>query len=434
MIDTAMPRHGWIAAGFVAAALVLGGGGSPAPHSELLLQVVVCLALLAWLWLPVDRRAGTMPRPVEPLVWWLGGLALALPLLQLIPLPPGLWHALPGQEGRVAALALVGADDTWQPLTQSPPRTIAALLSLLPPLFAGFATAALDRGGRQRVLLAAAATIAVSALVGVAQVSLGGTALRPYSDTHLTFMVGFQANRNAQADVLLIGIVIVAALCAPLIAGVRRRPSRQASRQPMPRVAPRAWWLLGGAVIGALLLSIVMTGSRMGMALVPVAGLLVLLIVRPLLGAGTRRLAGIGVGALAVLAIGGYLLLQGNTMVQRTAQRFEVEGDARTEIWRDTLFAIDGSWPAGVGLGGYQPAMLAAERLEVLDGTRPNRAHNDYLEYLLEGGLPAAVIGLVAIALLGLLVWRGFRLPQGRSGTGFVRVRHRVDCRAAFVR
>ncbi|WP_347302349.1 O-antigen ligase family protein [Croceibacterium sp. TMG7-5b_MA50] len=407
---TAMRAHGWIAAGFIGAALVLGGGGSPAPHSELLLQLVACLALLAWLWLPAGPVGA--PRPMEPLIWWLGALVLTLPLLQLIPLPSALWQALPGQEGRLAALQLVGAADSWQPWTQSPPRTLAALLSLLPPLFAGFATAALDHAGRQRVLLAAAVAIGASALLGVAQVSLGSDALRPYAETHRDFLVGFQANRNAQADVLLIGVIIVAALGAPLIAGAIRRPSRHGASG----VTPRVWWLLGGGLVAALLLATVMTGSRMGIALAAVAGLFMLLIVRPLLPAGTARLAGWLTGGLAVLAIGGYLLLQGNSMVQRTAERFEVTGDARTELWQDTLFAVRESWPAGVGLGGYQPAMLAAERLEVLDGSRPNRAHNDYLEFVLEGGLPAVLIGLAALGVLAALAWRALRLSgDGRA-------------------
>jgi O-antigen ligase len=48
----------------------------------------------------------------------------------------------------------------------------------------------------------------------------------------------------------------------------------------------------------------------------------------------------------------------------------------------------------------------AAERLEVVDPTRPVRAHNDWLEWTLEAGLPGLVaLGLVT-AVLGFLVFR----------------------------
>lgn len=33
-------RHEWLAMAFVALALILGGGGSPAPQAELLLQIL----------------------------------------------------------------------------------------------------------------------------------------------------------------------------------------------------------------------------------------------------------------------------------------------------------------------------------------------------------------------------------------------------------
>ncbi|WP_121118840.1 O-antigen ligase family protein [Croceibacterium ferulae] len=406
-----IPRHDWLAMVFVAAALLLGGGGSPAPHTELLLQVLTCFVLLLWLWLPA--AGGRVPVPRDRLVWAIGILALALPALQLLPLPPAWWQALPGQEGRAAALALVGAADEWQPLSQSPARTLAALLSLVPPLFAGFAVAALPVTGRRRVLAAVAATILCSAVLGAAQVSLGGDSLRFYAESHSRYLVGFQANRNAQADILLIGALAAAALFVSVIAagGLRRRRERTAGR-----VGTQAWWLVLGGVLALLLLAVVLTGSRMGIGLIAVTLPALWLILRPVSGRLNRRMAAVLAGGAALLLIVGYVLLQGNTMVQRSAERFDARSDPRGELWEDTLFAIDAAWPAGVGLGGFQPAMLAAERLEVLDGTRPNRAHNDYLELALEGGLPAVVIGVAAIALLMALAIRAWRRrPEDRA-------------------
>lgn len=304
-------RHDWLAMAFVAGALILGGGGSPAPQTELLLQVLTCLVLLLWLWLPTP--GGQMPLPRDRLAWTLGCLALALPVLQLVPLPPSVWQALPGQEGRIAALSLIGAADHWQPLSQSPPRTLAGLLSLVPPLFAGFAVASLAPEGRQRVLLAVMAIVLCSAVLGTAQVSLGSDALRLYAESHRDYLVGFQANRNAQSDVLLIGAVATGAVIVPMLAAAGRRRRRDRSA---PRIGARAWWLVLAGVVGLLLLAVVLTGSRMGIALIGVAVLALWLILRPVSGRlRDRRMVGAAAIGAAVLLITGYLLLQSNTML-----------------------------------------------------------------------------------------------------------------------
>ena len=62
-------------------------------------------------------------------------------------------------------------------------------------------------------------------------------------------------------------------------------------------------------------------------------------------------------------------------------------GDTRFDLWQDTLTAIGNFWPVGSGLGSFSRAILPSERFAVIDETFPNRAHNDYLEFLLEAGL-----------------------------------------------
>ena len=53
--------------------------------------------------------------------------------------------------------------------------------------------------------------------------------------------------------------------------------------------------------------------------------------------------------------------------------------------------------------------MIAAERLEVLDPTSPNRAHNDFLELAIEGGLPALIVLLAIGAVLVRAALHGLR-------------------------
>lgn len=415
-------RHALIAALFVAAAIGLGGGGSPSPAPELVLQLLAALAILAWIWVPPSP--GEHPAAgagADPLVWAICALVLALPLLQLVPLPPGLWTAIPGQESRAAALALVGRADSWQPLTHSPPRTLAALLAIVPALFAFVAVASLDARGRLWVIAAIAAMVLASAVLGAVQLSLGPhSAAYLYPSGHRMNLTGFQANRNAQADMLLIGAAAVTTLLLPSLAG-RARAAAPDARPALAVIERRSAGLLLTGLLVLLLSATVLTGSRAGIALIVPALLAIWLMLRRAGGATARwaRLAPFAAAVLFLATLAALALSGGNTALGRVAGRFAFDGDFRTELWRDTLFAIGRNWPAGVGLGGFQPAMLAAERLEVLDPSRPNRAHNDYLEFVLEGGLPAVLIGCAIVALIAaraLRLWR--REPWYRDVLG----------------
>ena len=198
------PRHSLIAALFLACAIVLGGGGSPNPGIELLLQLAFVAAALAWLWVP--GSSGSMPLPRARSFWLIAALVLVVPLAQLVPLPPDLWTNLGGRQAdRAAALALVGREASWQPLSLSPARTLAAVLAIIPALFAFFATASLGARGRTRIVGTIAAMTVVAAMYGALQLSLGATSPHLYLESHPT-LTGFQANRNAAADVFLIGI------------------------------------------------------------------------------------------------------------------------------------------------------------------------------------------------------------------------------------
>jgi O-antigen ligase len=384
-------RHALIAIVFLAGAVVLGGGGTPSPGPELLLQLLFVTAAIAWLWVP--PRHGERPLPDSRTAWLVCGLVLAVPVIQLIPLPPSLWSGAAGQQDRVAALALVGRAESWQPLSHSPARTLAALLAMVPALGMFLATAALDSRGRWWVAGAAAMLALAAALLGAAQVSLGADAPYLYSDNHRT-LTGFQANRNAAADVLLIGMAAGAAFLAPSLGG----------QQGSAAVAGRrnAAVALGGVTV-LLFFATILTASRAGIALLPLVLGGAWIMLRPALAdLGRWRLlppaAALGAVAIVVLAA----IPGGNTALGSVAERFVFSDDARRELWRDGWFAAMQAWPFGVGMGGAQSALIAAERLEVLQPALPNRVHNDYLELMLEGGLPA-LAALAAIA--GALVW-----------------------------
>lgn len=400
--DRSTARHAWLAAILAAAALCLGGGGSPAPLPEIALQCITAAALAIWI---LTSRAPAPFVQVNRDVWIIAALVLVLPLVQLVPLPPFVWHSFKGRELEQAALALVGAQDSWQPWSVLPSRTLASLLVMIPAVVMLIMAASLARGGRAALVAVLTLMAILSMIVGSGQMTGGlGNALRFYvPDVH--YLNGFQANHNSTADVLLIGMVGFAA-------SVRE----YAEFRPRTRLTPS--YRLAVIALMSLILSfgVFLTASRMGMLLLPVAYAGTAWVVWPLLKFDRRTLAASGLAASLLLLVTIYLALH-NHVIGQVLTRFSFVGEYRPQIWRDTLYAIAQHLPWGTGMGTFMPVFAAAERLEAVGSTFPNRAHNDYLELLLEGGVFGAML-LAAVAItVAAAARRALRqAPAGSKG------------------
>lgn len=371
--------------------MLLGGGGSPAPMLELILQLAIALLLGLWLSGATDALH-RVPRQV----WWIVGLVLALHLVQLVPLPPGLWRSLPGRENAVAALELVGADHTWRPWSLAPLRTLSSLLVAFSALVCLAMTSGLSGPARWRLLWAVGTVGLASLLVGAGQLSGGaGNPLR-FFDPEEIFLTGFQANHNSTADVLLITLLALSALACHAL--------------------DRGWVSLGGlrlalTILAAdcvIVLGLFLTGSRAGLALLPLALIIQYLMFQPVGQIRWGRLLAASTGAAGIAAIS-IMMLRGNRAIEAVLSRFTLQGEFRPELWRDSLFALGQYWPFGAGQGNFVPVMMAVERLEVVDPSLPNRAHNDYLEFAIESGLPGLFILLAIAILLIFAALRGLR-------------------------
>ena len=100
--------------------------------------------------------------------------------------------------------------------------------------------------------------------------------------------------------------------------------------------------------------------------------------------------AGIVAAALIVLAA----LLAQSGIVRGAVSRFTVQsGDERYTFWPDVLYAARAYLPFGAGVGSFVRSYQAFESLNVVGPTFLNRAHNDYLELFLEGGIVAILPG-----------------------------------------
>jgi hypothetical protein len=142
-------------------ALVFGG----ASRDEVISSDIVGLIALPVLALGVWRlRDGIEPAHRLPLLIMAG--VVVLPLLQLIPLPAGLWTALPGRAPVVDGLRAAGLEPGWAPVSLSPQHTWSSWLSLIPAVAMFVAALSLDMTARMRLSLILLAFAGLSVLLG----------------------------------------------------------------------------------------------------------------------------------------------------------------------------------------------------------------------------------------------------------------------------
>ncbi len=376
-------------------ALMFGGGGSPAEMAELAVQLAA-LVIVGWIALATGR-VDHLSISVLRRDWLLGGLAVALValyILQLIPLPPSLWSALPGRAA--IALNLKPFDEApWLPLTVAPHFTIAALLSLIPP-FAAYALASRsDRDAGPWVMRTLAVFAVLTVSLQMLQITGGFFLYDPKGN--FAFTNGFQANRNSQGDILAI---LVAALAMRQLGG-------------WGKGAFAAQQLALGF---GLMLAAVLTGSRAGMLMT--AAMLFVLVYRLLAenGVAIARRPGLALGGAMLAAGGAALAATLNPVIMRTVSRFSTGIEGRLErIWPDAIYAMEQFLPWGAGFGSFVPAFQIYESQETFSELIANRAHSEPLEVLIEGGIPGAVVvGGLVLAVL----WRAFgelRLGLGKD-------------------
>ena len=330
--------------------------------------------------------------------WLIILLVAGVPLLQLVPLPPLLWHALPARDLQVRALELIGAQDSWRPWSMAPSRTLASLLSLGPPLLLLAMTSAAGRRGRQWLIRTIAAMTLATLLLGALQLSAGDDSPFHLYGVTVPMLVGFQANHNSTADLLLIGLIAVPLLTTELV-----------ERRVIPNLAGP---VLGIAAAGIALaaLGVVLTASRMGILLLPIAFAACLWMLRPWLTFTPRRLA-YGAAVVATLAVLGLVLLRDSSVLTAVLARFDFSEELRPQLWVDGYYVARKYFPFGVGMGDFVPAFVADERLESIWPSLPNRAHNDFLELASEAGM----VGLLALSAISWTLIRALRQGRGEA-------------------
>lgn len=382
---TARPRQ-WIAPAYLLACLLLGG--SIQGVGFVLTLQLAGIALLGWAL--IDGSEWRL-RPQARGLPWIAGLLAIVALLQLVPVPPAIWSSLPGRAEVAEGYRLLGQPLPWRPLSLAPDKSIALLLTFIPPL----AMAALVLKARAYSATGIAVALIIAALVaiglGFAQVT-GGGRYYLYPFVAMGTPAGQFANPNHAAALLLATIPFAAAAAAR-----RWSSAKKATDRWVPLI-------LAGLFLALLALAIALNGS-----------LAVVLIGLPsavasaflFLPAGRVRLARIGL-LLAILLVAGVAALAvGDRYGLGDSGRVSME--SRQQIWSRTAEAIGDQWAAGSGLGTFAEVYRVHEDPAKVDRYFVNHAHNDYLEVILELG----VAGIMFIALFlawwtrcALAVWR----------------------------
>jgi len=366
--------------GFLLIALVFGG----ASRDEVISSDIVGLAALPVLGGAIWRLRGGVDRQWRLPMALLAAVA-ALPLLQLIPLPPEIWTQMPGRAPVVEGLRIAGVPPGWAPLSLSPQATWSSFLSL-PPFAAVFLAAlSVTDETRRRMVLCVIAVGVASVFLGAAQLAGGDDSpLRFYAITNKSAAVGFFSNRNHLASLLICVVVLASGWV-----------TEAAIRRPVPRLT-----LAAGLVAVALAtIGVGLTGSRAGLLLLAPAGIgCVAMAWRVGQGRGRELLLLLGGAFLAAVAI---VYLSFGQAIARLQSGFSE--DVRLIAASVTWPAIKAFMPFGSGMGTFVPVYKMFEGPEAVMNTYINHAHDDWLEILLEGGIPAALLALA------FLVWFGRR-------------------------
>jgi O-antigen ligase len=366
--------------------LVLGGASAEGFWINLLLQLIG-LIILVWS-LAVERRTA-LPTSSRQLLLLLG-LMLALVGLQLLPLPPAVWTGLGGRETVAAGFRLLDQPLPWLPISLSPRETLGSALWLLPAIAI---LLAVIRPGAYRSSWAAWA-IAIVTIVSVAIGALqrGGGQLSPwyfYEITNYGAAVGFFSNANHQATLLVSTVPFLAALY--LAAADKGRSAQRSSGLLV---------VLAGALL-VLVVGIAINGSLAGVGLsVPVVAATLLM-----LWARKRRVPAWFVLPVALIAAAAvyvpFTAPLGNDLTTADAKTNPI---SRAASFRLTSQAIQDYLPLGSGIGTYGEIYPMYEDPATIGRWYMNHVHGDYLEVVLETGIP----GLILIVLT--LLWWGWRV------------------------
>lgn len=379
--------------------VAFGGASRDDVPSQVVVRVVAIIAGSIWA-MQLDRTQFREMR--TPLLFALAIVAIVA--VQLVPLPPGLWSALPGRGTFAEGYALADVPLPWHAISLTPDRTWNSLLGLLPGIAIMLGIATLPDYRMKHIPEVLMGLILLGALIAIAQISTRQFYF--YNVTNIGSAVGFFANRNHQAAFIACYFPLLA--CWALAGGrVHLAPEM------------RAW--LGVAFATLLLPLLLLTGSRAGIVLGLIGIILALALTLRSPGWRMRLRHGkllrwllIGATALAAIFVVATIYAARDEALRRLIQ-MDAGADLRLVNLPIYMQMAWDFFPFGSGFGSFDPVFRTYEPLERLSGQYLNQAHNDLMQIAIEGGVSAL---LVAVAMVIWIGWSSVRLWFGSATPG----------------
>jgi O-antigen ligase len=394
----------------------------PAPSLPGRALAAACLAIAAWGVLPFGAVHDWALWPLVSAAALLGALGCAAgertrvtllalaaaPLLvavvaQLLPLPKELVQMF-GAGGFLNRYDIGIAADAraLHPLSVAPALTARAFLIVasLTTLVCGLAALFDRRPALIRTIPPALAMLAVCvAVFALAQKATFNGKIYWFWESQFRAAGNYYGpfiNRNHFAGWMM--------LPAALTAGWLIGHMQGAGRRVKPGWRNRILWLssdeaakvlLAATAVAVMLVSVLWSMSRSGILGTTLALGLVGIASLARARNRSRKATAFGVLALLLLLAVGWRGTDTLSAWYGRTQTFEW----RVELWKDTLPALKDFWLTGSGLNTYGVVMLLYPQTN--DEVHAQQAHNDYLQFAVEGGL---LVGLPALLLAGLFV------------------------------
>ncbi len=392
------------------------------PSALILLEIVAVAILVVLWWTPAESRKLSWGHIAA-----LTGVVI-LPLLYLIPLPVEIAQMLPGRDVYLDVRLLASGAEALEQREMSlyPRETFAGWLILLLPLATYLAARSLETRQLRSLVTLLFVIAAFQAVLGLVQISAG-----PDSPLFLGLdwsggsAVGTYTSRNNYVGLLYMVLMITLALFMATLGRHRARVGQQTLRQRLIYFSTMRGHqaFLFGAFSLLLLLAIVFSRSRAGIGLMMLGVVLASVLF-------ARRIGGRNVFGMTGTVISVVLGLAISVGLAPVLDRFSAKDtvtDGRWTIFDGSFDGIAQFFPVGSGPATFRETFPPFQDLSQGQYII-NNAHNDYLEWVYDGGMLAGLL-IAAWLLLYILRWVGiwkrekwgeFRFIQVGAGVGML--------------
>lgn len=405
-------RPEWLLPLFVTFVFLTGGSARHDVASLPLLRSVsatVLVAVLALYW----RQVAEVRLPLLAIA-----VAALVVMIQIVPLPHGVWTLLPGHDIVEQVDAATGVGAIARPWSLNPFGGWNALFSMLVPAAALVCLSASGESAGRPLVTVLLVVMTVAAVFGIFQlVGNAQSATYFYRITNRDSAVGLMANRNHHALLLACAMPLIALWMSHWRGRARSFVGYQ---------------ITAGVALALLFPLIALTGSRAGLILGAIGFVAALCLYHVPDYARTRRdvrVLQIDVRIIWTAMVVGLLalsLLAGRaTSFDRLVAMSDQEIDRVAllpTLWR----MVTEYFPFGSGAGSFVPLFKLFEPEAMLNPSYFNHAHNDFVELMIEHGIfGAGLIVAAALAWTGAAwsIWRAdetarrsFRWRAGAAG------------------